>query len=588
MVGMLNRKLSSLIKTISTLIKASSRSKSSGAGYQRSKSHERHTANESDRVAQQFMRETATIRGIKAGNYLRIDEKDLDDVLKTWQSEGGAHVISELNYKNIGFGAEARLLVKLLKANTVSNIRTLCLAKNSMQNESIKVILKALRSNTTVISLDLSANHIGDKVTKYIAKMLAENNVLQHLDLSNNIITSVGGKNIAKALESNTSLRHLFIQSNNLMAKGAIAFSKILEHNKTIQHIDLGCNRLIYEGINALSKAIRHNRGLEYLAVDLNEMGLEGTLMFAEALRVNKVLTHVYMPRNNIGDKGVVWLSVALRNNSTVRYLDLEDNSIGLRGSTEGAEALAELLRINTTLRVLNLTTNSIRDEGSLVIADALRVNTTLERLILTDCSITLDGIDSLSTCLKSNKSLQYLALDRNAHFDVEGHWLLANALHENHALKGLQLDYNVDDWQRLYDSIQTSLTRNYMLQRTKYASACRILTTARILLHGRPLSYGRPSWESTRTERVCASVKLRMSRNLADLPFEVYEAIFLAIDVEQRLTLAEVRNIAYFATNKETLKKEVTKGVFLKNTFGNYFVTHEPWLRNTRNLRYF
>lgn len=589
MVGLFNRTFTAPFSSPNkgSPIKAPRSKSFGGATYERSKSYERHITGEGDRAVQQFMRVSATTRAIMAGNYLQIDDKDVEEVIRSWQSKGGTHTISELNYENMGFGNEdARLLAKLIKPSQVTNICVLRLTKNNLQGDSLKIILKALRSSATITHLDLSVNHIGDKEAKYVAKMLAQNNVLQYLDLSNNLITAAGGKDIAKALEGNTALRRLFIQRNNLMAKGGAAFAKMLELNRTIQHVDLGFNRLLLEGITALSKSLKRNRGLESLGVDLNEIGVEGAFTFSDALRVNMALTHVYMPRNNIGDKGVVWLSAALKDNSTVRYLDLEGNSIGSRGNTEGTEALAAMLRVNTTLRVLGLTANPIGDEGSLAIADALRVNTTLEKLILTNCNITLRGIESFSTCLKSNKSLQYLSLAENMHLGTEGHRLLADALRENHALKGLQLDYNVDDWQRLYNSIENSLARNHIRQRIKYATACRILFVARVLLNGRPLSYGRPSWESTRTERERASVRLRRSRNLADLPFEVHEAIFRAMDVEHLLTLAEVRHIAHFATKKDTLTAGVSRGAFLEITLGSYFATHDATADGADGLR--
>ncbi|KXS10840.1 RNI-like protein [Gonapodya prolifera JEL478] len=84
------------------------------------------------------------------------------------------------------------------------------------------------------------------------------------------------------------------------------------------------------------------------------------------------------------------------------------DNRIG----DDGAQVVADALKINMTLTKLLLRWNHIGVDGARAVADTLKVNTTLTQLILSDNGIGVDGARAVADALKVNKTLTELILE--------------------------------------------------------------------------------------------------------------------------------------------------------------------------------
>ncbi len=59
--------------------------------------------------------------------------------------------------------------------------------------------------------------------------------------------------------------------------------------------------------------------------------------------------------------------------------LGLRNNNIGV----DGAEAIAEALKVNAVSTTLHLNVNNIGDEGAIAMAEALKVNAVLTKLVI-------------------------------------------------------------------------------------------------------------------------------------------------------------------------------------------------------------
>lgn len=78
-------------------------------------------------------------------------------------------------------------------------------------------LLRALRSNTNVLSLDLSNNALSDFVGDSVAKMLLRNRKLRALNLAYNGLTIRSLEPIGRALQSNSVLTSLTLESNPIL-----------------------------------------------------------------------------------------------------------------------------------------------------------------------------------------------------------------------------------------------------------------------------------------------------------------------------------------------------------------------------------
>lgn len=115
------------------------------------------------------------------------------------------------------------------------------------------------RSSTELRSLDLRNNGIDDEGVKHLTLALAKNGTLQKLDLSHNAsITIRGWLAVSALLESpKSNLQELSLCNNEIDDEGAISFANALTNNCTLKALDLNSNYSITnKGWSAFSKIL--------------------------------------------------------------------------------------------------------------------------------------------------------------------------------------------------------------------------------------------------------------------------------------------------------------------------------------------
>ncbi|KAG0335793.1 hypothetical protein BG004_008315 [Podila humilis] len=423
---------------------------------------------------------------LKGGNFMRLTDLDMDALVRDMKGKNSTifehYTLSSLVISE----SDAKILARLIKSSEAGNIKTFKLDRCAVSQAAYKILFESWVHNKTITHLTIHRSVVNDKVMRYLSKMLAKNEIIQELDLSNNRIAAPGMEYLADAMAHNRTVARLCLQSNIIKQAGATSVASILFKNRMVQHLNVGSNGLGPEGVAIIAEGIKYNRTLTSLSLDLNEMGLQGMTALAKALMSNRHLTHLYVPHNNIGDQGVAVLCKTLAANDYLVSLDLEFNNIGHQRSLGGMQALGNVLQFNTRLREINLAYNALSaPEAIKALMEGLSVNATLESIMFTNCGISTEGAIAIAEILPSTKGLQNLGLTSNPDIAVEGYWALANGLERNQFLKGIQLDYNSVDRHVLYESIQRTLTRNYVWQRMVYKAACSILVLSRVVLLG-------------------------------------------------------------------------------------------------------
>ncbi|KAG0230193.1 hypothetical protein BGW42_001112 [Actinomortierella wolfii] len=484
----LTRTLSDSKSIFSSPSNASSPKTSSKKKSPSSRSSSKTRSRSGSTTAQDQILVNRVISAIQRSSFITLSDMDLDVLIHAMQGKN-AHVLEALNISAASISSsDAKVLARLIRSSEAANIKSIKMTRSTISQQASKLMFEAWKFNRTITTLQLSRSGVDDKTVKYLSRMLAKNETLATLDLSNNMITAVGIQMLVEALLVNRSITRLSLQSNNIRKQGAPHLASLLSRNRVIKHLNISSNALGPDGSCAIADAVRFNRTLISLAMDMNEVGVRGAYHLGVALRSNRHLTHLFLAHNNIGDDGVVHICEGLKRNEKLNVLDLELNNIGQAQNVIGLMRLGEVLKTNTTLRELNLAYNVVSAEAVHELTLGLIENSTLESIILTNCRLTEDSAKSLAKVLTSPKTgLQNLSLSSNPDIGVDGYWALATAMVKNRSLKGIQLDYNSDDRQQLYDSIQNSVTRNHIWQQAIYSAACRILSLSRIVLLGRP-----------------------------------------------------------------------------------------------------
>ncbi|KAG9069785.1 hypothetical protein KI688_009110 [Linnemannia hyalina] len=201
------------------------------------------------------------------------------------------------------------------------------------------------------MSCELASTMIGGKDIGMLANALKTNSTLTTLDLGSKSIGDNGAKALADALKANLTLTTLDLRSNSIGDNGAKALARALKTNSALTTLILGNNPIESDGAKTLAEALKINSTLTTLVLFNNLFGSDGAKALAEALKTNSTLTTLDLQNCQIGSDGSKALAEALKTNSTLATLDLQNNLMG----SSGAKALAEVLKANSTLTTLDL-----------------------------------------------------------------------------------------------------------------------------------------------------------------------------------------------------------------------------------------
>lgn len=152
------------------------------------------------------------------------------------------------------------------------------------KEDRFRRLLAALRTNTTIRSLDISKASLpydaGPETCDALRRVFAENTTLEDLDISGEQahleVTRFGiGLNQAlTGLRNNKALRSLRIEYQNLGLEGANTLSSVIEENKTLTHIHCEHNDINLQGFTILVNALTKNFSivqLPFMQDDQNE-----------------------------------------------------------------------------------------------------------------------------------------------------------------------------------------------------------------------------------------------------------------------------------------------------------------------------
>ncbi|KAF9083380.1 hypothetical protein BGX29_003197, partial [Mortierella sp. GBA35] len=207
------------------------------------------------------------------------------------------------------------------------------LAAGPFGAKEVEPLAEALKTNSTLTTLDLQYSKIGSHEAQIMAEALKTNSTLTTLDLTHNKVGSNGTQALSEALKTNLTLTTLNLKFNSIESNGAQALAEALKTNSTLTTLNLQFNSIESNGAQALAETLKTNSTLTTLYLSYNLIESNGAVALAEALKTNSTLITLYLWGNLIGDNGAQALFEALKTNSTLTTLNLEDNSIGDNGA---------------------------------------------------------------------------------------------------------------------------------------------------------------------------------------------------------------------------------------------------------------
>lgn len=142
-----------------------------------------------------------------------------------------------------------------IEGNAVSSLdlsnRQLC---------DIGILVKALKSNTSITTLDLSHNALGGCGAEQVADILSCNSSIVSVDLSWNGMGPRSASHIAEALMSTTSLTCLNLSTNVLGNAGASCLVDCVKNNRYLSDLCLDSCGISHDFVRQLEISLIRNR----------------------------------------------------------------------------------------------------------------------------------------------------------------------------------------------------------------------------------------------------------------------------------------------------------------------------------------
>ena len=327
-------------------------------------------------------------------------------------------------------------------------LKELNLMWNCMTGYHMMEIMKGLSMNvnTALQKLVISHNCICDNGAAAIGSCLQCNSSLRVLCISDCAIGSTGAMKIVEALKVNTTLQKLDISLNDeaLNSDSLIEFSTFLKDNYTLKKLNLSKHQIAGNSEGIQQAVIQSCMKLKQLDLSCHHFNTEAIAAMCDSIKLDCTVKKLSICNCDITSSGIKRMTETLSDfNHSLKKLDVSFNFL----SDDGLEAIGNYLSKNSILCELNVSCTGITDVGAVKVAKALKVNaaSTLRKLDISRNSISDDGAAAFGECLKTNNTLLKLDLSFNQ-ITVKSMTIFADAIQENKGLCTLKLEGLISD----------------------------------------------------------------------------------------------------------------------------------------------
>ena len=312
-------------------------------------------------------------------------------------------------------------------------IEELILAGNELGEEGGLNIVRTLRVNQTLKTLNLSNNYfppkvgiaLADSVKSYISDgKIVEGTKLHNIIVNDNpMIGARAARTLISAFATEWT-EHVEMRNIGMSHKAAVEISDNLRR-VTVgwNYLDIRENRISRVGCNRIFWSMRQNRRLRVLKLGSNELGLKmGTdedtlgsygIGMIRAIRENVTIVEIDLSYCGLSAGAGVNLFTALQDNFTIRRLNVRGNCF----NEECHHSLEILLKDSTCLAEVDIGDNKFGANFGLSIADTIACNRSLTVLIADRTNIGISGPAALTSFVEAiivNHKLRYLNIDGN------------------------------------------------------------------------------------------------------------------------------------------------------------------------------
>ncbi len=280
--------------------------------------------------------------------------------------------------------------------------------ERTCNEETTRLISKALMHNTFVRTLSLDKCCRGEAAVAELRDLLANNHVLSRLSLRDNYLGPLAVKMICKAIEragDKSMIDYIDLSDNpDIDDEGCGYIEQLLVTNGKMRMISLlGCTKASPEAQHRVRVALALNCEPPLVKKLLPELLINRSDIVTISIIGSEALNRP--SKNYLTSLGATTLAESLHTNTFVHTLDFRFNHIG----PDGAKSIGRLLVENPHITSIDLERNPLFDEGIRYLILAMRKNDNCVRLNVDRCEATPRLVEEL--CALCHLNIQPLPL---------------------------------------------------------------------------------------------------------------------------------------------------------------------------------
>jgi hypothetical protein len=242
------------------------------------------------------------------------------------------HNVRALELQALECEPKVRTIVRQIEQNVAPKQ----LVVRSISPLACCALLRAMRENANVMSLDLATNALTDAVATALGKMLAANKTLRALNLASNGLTSRFLAPLGEGLQENHVLSSLVLESNpifQLQKDHASAPMPSAVKSTSSQSLEA-----MFETLRAFLTAIEKSTALTAINLFNTGMSYEIGRALCRAVAKNSTIVSLELGGNSLAQTDLVAVSKHLEDNQQRASVEADDAAMAMLTIRERAE----------------------------------------------------------------------------------------------------------------------------------------------------------------------------------------------------------------------------------------------------------
>ena len=280
------------------------------------------------------------------------------------------------------------------------NIQILKLPDCILNQMSVRIIIQAMQTVSSLKYIDLNVNTIDDEVANDIAFLVTNNSKLKFAEIT---LTQSGFLHLKNHVSKIKGLQVVRITGCHFTRQDATKLKTLICNNSGIKRLNLSsCTMHIDQLLSILS----FNTKLIWLDLSKCHFHCNEIIQILSILKQMKHLQHVDLHTNVISSDAINELAAMIKNNKQIQAINLSDCILN-----KDLKIIFEAMRSVSSLQYIDFSTNKVNNELASDVAAFCTNNCDLKQLKVGEIKLNQNGFEYLKTFLIKFHRIKYFSI---------------------------------------------------------------------------------------------------------------------------------------------------------------------------------